>query len=314
MRISVLIPTYQRPDDLRRCLAALALQTYLPDEVIVVVRNTDSSTHAMLATTDASVLALRIVDVEVPGGVQALNAGLAHVSGDIVAITDDDAAPHPDWIERITNVFAARIDVGGVGGRDRMHVQDVLQAGSEPLVGKVPLIGKHIGNHHLGFGPARQVDVLKGVNSAYRLQAIKPIGFDERLRGSGAQVHWEISLCLAVKRAGWKLIYDPQIVVDHYLAKRHDEDQRSGFNALAMRNAAYNETLIRLEYLSTFGKFAFMLWAITIGTRVAPGIVQWLRFLPPDAGLATDKLTTTLRGRLEAWNDLAALRSVRNVS
>ncbi len=277
----------------------------MPDEVIVVVRDTDSITRDMLNATDLSALALRIVGVDIAGGVQALNAGLVHVNGDIVAITDDDAAPHPDWIERILAAFAARVDVGGVGGRDRMHVQNVLQEGSERQVGKVPLVGKHIGNHHLGFGSARQVDVLKGVNSAYRLQAIKPIGFDERLRGSGAQVHWEISLCLAVKRAGWKLIYDPQIVVDHYLAKRHDEDQRIGFNALAMRNAAYNEALIRMEYLSTLGKAAFMLWAVIIGTRVAPGIVQWLRFVPHDAALATDKLKATLSGRIDAWNDVS---------
>jgi hypothetical protein len=51
--------------------------------------------------------------------------------------------------------------IGGVGGRDYMHIGGVLQDGRARVVGKVPLFGKHIGNHHLGFGEPREVDMLK---------------------------------------------------------------------------------------------------------------------------------------------------------
>jgi hypothetical protein len=44
-----------------------------------------------------------------------------------------------------------------------------------------------IGNHHLGVGEPREVDVLKGVNMSYRRTAIADIHFDERMRGTGAQ-------------------------------------------------------------------------------------------------------------------------------
>jgi len=33
--------------------------------------------------------------------------------------------------------------------------------------------------------------------------------------------------------AGWKLIYDPRVAVDHYPAQRFDEDQRNKFNQIA---------------------------------------------------------------------------------
>jgi hypothetical protein len=280
------------------------LQIRTPDEVIVIVRDIDAATFALLDEIDATGRGIRTVIVTVPGQVQALNAGLAAVTTDIIAITDDDAAPHPDWTQRIVAHFEARPDLGGVGGRDRMHVGNALQTGQEAVVGKVPRIGKHVGNHHLGFGAPREVDVLKGVNGSYRMVAIKDIGFDTRLRGTGAQVHWEISLGIALRRAGWKLLYDPDIVVDHFLAKRFDEDQRHTFNPLALRNMAYNDTIIRLGQLEPPTQLVFMLWATMIGTRASPGLVQFLRFTPSEGVVASKKFVTTIQGRLDGWRDI----------
>jgi len=245
---------------------------------------------------------LRTIRVDVPGQVQALNAGLALAMGDIIAITDDDAEPHADWVARIVAHFERNPDVAGVGGRDFLHVDNVLQQGQERIVGRVPYVGRHRGNHHLGYGPAREVDVLKGVNGSYRTVALREIGFDTRLRGTGAQVHWEISLCLALKRRGWKLLYDPAVAVNHYLAPRFDEDQRTGFNSLALRNAVFNETFIRIEYLSPVRRVFFMAWGILLGTRASPGFVQWLRFLPSQRGLSGDKFLAALLGRRDAWS------------
>jgi glycosyltransferase involved in cell wall biosynthesis len=303
LRISVLVPTYRRPDDLRRCLAALAEQVSPPDEIIVVARDIDTETHDVLRDDIVTGLPLRTVIVTEPGQVQALNAGLATVKTDIVAITDDDAAPHPDWTRRILAHFASSPSIGGVGGRDFMHVGGVLRDGRARKVGKVPAYGKHVGNHHLGFGSPRDVDMLKGVNGSYRTHAIAPIGFDTRLRGTGAQVHWEMSLGIALRRAGWRLVYDPQVAVDHFLARRFDEDQRDAFNSLAMQNAAYNEALIRLDHASPLERIAFLAWALLVGTRASPGVVQWVRFMPREGSLAGAKLRAAATGRILAWKD-----------
>ncbi|MGF6982009.1 GT2 family glycosyltransferase [Paraburkholderia atlantica] len=48
MKLTVLVPTYRRPADLARCLAALERQSRAPDEVIVVARVDDDATHACL--------------------------------------------------------------------------------------------------------------------------------------------------------------------------------------------------------------------------------------------------------------------------
>lgn len=235
--------------------------------------------------------------VNQPGVVAALNAGLVKVNGDILSITDDDAAPHPDWLATINTHFSVNGSIGGVGGRDWIYQGDKLEDASRPIVGKLQWCGRVIGNHHLGVGAPREVDVLKGVNMSFRTKAIGKLRFDERMRGTGAQVHFEMSFALTLKRAGWKMIYDPSIAVDHYPAQRFDEDQRQNFNDIALINLVHNETLVLLEHLSSPRQVVFLLWSVLVGTRESLGICQWLRLFPNQRELATKKLQASLQGR-----------------
>ena len=303
LAVSVVVPTYRRPDDLRRCLAALAAQTAAPREVLVVVRDGDAaSAQALIAARHAHPrLRLRVVPVREPGQVAALNAGVDAASGEVVAITDDDAAPRPDWVARVVEHFAADPALGGLGGRDWMRIVGLLDRGVAHTVGRLQWVGRVVGRHHLGAGAPREVEVLKGANMSYRRAALAGVRFDARLRGSGAQVHNDLALSLAVGRVGWKLLYDPAVAVDHYPAPRHDEDQRHAFNPAAVRNMVHNETLVLLEHLRGVRRVAYALWAPLVGTREAPGLAQWLRFLPSQRGAAGRKLAASLAGRLDGW-------------
>src|SRR6266702_3200083 len=120
MRLSVLVPTYRRPADLSRCLSALAAQTRVPDEIIIVTHSEDIDTLALLARQQ-EILPLRTVTVDRSGVVAKLNRGLSVCQGDIVAITDDDAAPRPDWLARIEAHFRDDARIGAAGGRDFVH-------------------------------------------------------------------------------------------------------------------------------------------------------------------------------------------------
>lgn len=303
LTISVIIPTYHRPKELERCLEALKKQNRQADEVLVTVRDSDTETWTFLASFDPQPLPLHIikVSVSVPGVVAAMNMGMDAASGDIIAFTDDDAAPHTDWLERMEAHFLSDSNIGGVGGRDWVYHGTQLEKGEREVVGQVQWFGRVIGEHHLGVGEAREVDVLKGVNMSFRRSAIAQMHFDTRMRGTGAQVHFELAFSLALKRAGWKLIYDPKVAVNHYPAQRFDEDQRNRFNDIALLNAVHNETLVLLENLPSTRRTAFVIWATFVGTRDAPGLLQWLRFLPKEGTLAGQKLVASLRGRWQAW-------------
>ncbi len=301
MKITLVVPTYLRPQDLARCLAALKQQTRPVDELLVIVRDTDRETWQFIESFDRGSLPLHTATVREVGVIAAMNIGLDKATGDIVAFTDDDAAPHPDWLEKIEAYYLADEKVGGVGGRDWVYHGTNLEDGSQQVVGKLQWFGRLIGNHHIGTGQGREVDVLKGVNMSFRRQAIANLHFDRRMKGTGAQVHFEVVFSLKLRQKGWKLIYDPQIAVDHFPAQRFDEDQRNAFNEQASINAIHNETLALLEYLSPLRRLVFLTWAIAIGTRESRGLLQWLRFLPKDGGLSNRKLIACYIGRWKGW-------------
>lgn len=300
--ISVLVPTYRRIHDLERCLNALKQQTYPVNEVLVTIRNIDSDTWKFFQTYDVGTLNLKTLSIDTPGVVAAMNAGLQSYSSDIIVSTDDDGEPHKDWLERLVAHFKDP-QVAGVGGRDWQYVgSQIKEPGECEIVGKAQWFGRVIGNHHLGVGPAREVDVLKGVNMGFRRSAIEGIRFDERMRGTGAQAHFELAFTLKLRKQGWKLIYDPLVAVNHYPAQRFDEDGRDQFNALARTNAIHNETLAILDYLDgLFSRGVFLAWSLLVGTREAMGLVQWIRFFPSEGLLAGDKYWASLRGRWQGY-------------
>ncbi|MBD2847130.1 glycosyltransferase family 2 protein [Paenibacillus sp. IB182496] len=297
MRMSVIIPTYKRTADLYRCLEGLRRQRRRPDEVVVVVREGDEETAQLLTGPAAARLPLRTAMVALPGQVAALNRGLEAALGDIVSIVDDDTVPAPDWLARIERHFEADAAVGGVGGRDDVHTARGRVSERRRRVGIVQWHGRVIGNHHLGDGPPREVDVLKGANMSYRRTAVGEHRFDTRLAGTGAQVHNDLDFSYGVKRAGWKLVYDPEVRLDHYPAQRHDSDQRGAFNRAAQFNMAYNEAYIMIKHLGGPRRLAYWWWAQLCGTAAKPGAVWALLLLLRGAPEARLRWQETQRGR-----------------
>ena len=121
IKISVVVPTYHRPKDLERCLEALKKQNRQPDEVFVTIREADSETWELLASFNHQPLPLHLIKMDasvVIGALPAMNLAIDAASGDILVFTDDDSAPHTDWLERIETHFLSDSNIGGVGGRD----------------------------------------------------------------------------------------------------------------------------------------------------------------------------------------------------
>lgn len=235
--LSVVVPSFRRPGELARCLTALGCQELAPDEVVVVHRADDPDTSLAAQQFGEAV---RCVEVSEPGQVAAMRAGAAAAAGQVIAFTDDDAVPHSDWCRRLREAFADP-DVGAVGGRDAVHHGTQLEEGSEPCVGVVNAFGRVIGHHHVGVGPARDVDHLKGVNMAVRRTCLV---FAVELRGIGAQVGNDLAVSLAVRSAGHRVVYDPAIVVDHHPAARFDEDGREARSVRARADAAFNQSYV----------------------------------------------------------------------
>ena len=302
--IAALVPTYRRPDILRKCLEGFAKQTRQADELLVVVRDTDGETRAALDELSRIAPNTRILTVSAPGQVAALNLALSEFRSDILAITDDDAVPRPDWLERIGEHFARDPRLGGLGGRDHTWANGVPDEGKVTVFGKIDWWGRPVGLTHVSSGPPREAEILKGANMSYRGTAIQGLRFDSRLWGAGAEAGNDVAFGLAVKRAGWGLLVDPAVIVDHYPAEKMDYDKRGSFSRQAMIDQGHNQTLILMDHLGSVRRIVFVLWAVLLGMRVHPGILQWVRLELGGDPEAFSKLTATLSGRtagLRTW-------------
>ncbi len=121
--VSVVIPTYRRPALLRRCLEGVLAQR-LPAGAYEVVVVDDGHDDATLDAVDA--LAATLPDGPAlrylrpsrgRGPAVARNAGWRAARGAVVAFTDDDTVPQPDWLSAGSRALAAHPDWSGLCGR-----------------------------------------------------------------------------------------------------------------------------------------------------------------------------------------------------
>jgi hypothetical protein len=118
--VSVVIPTYRRPGLLRRCLEALLRQTCPPAsyEIVVVDDAGCTETRALvaeLATRTGGAPALRYVRAEgTRGPAAARNHGWRAARASVIAFTDDDTVPQPDWLQQgLRAMTPGRVAISG---------------------------------------------------------------------------------------------------------------------------------------------------------------------------------------------------------
>jgi GT2 family glycosyltransferase len=291
-----------------KCLDTLLKQTYPACEIIVGRREGDIESAKVLAQYKKRSGGL-VRDAVVGCNdnlVASMNAALALSTGSLVALTDDDAEFPCDWLERMVTLFSDP-SVGGAGGKD---IQ-VANPGEAATVGLLQWFGRIIGNHHLGIGPVRDVDVLKGVNCCFRGDDLRAIGFDRRLRGIGNVSNWELAVCFAFARRGFRLVFDPSLEIIHHTGPRFDDDtnNRGVFNGASHADSVYNETLLVMEHLSWSRRSAFIAWAMLFGTGATPGLLQLPRVFARQRSLASSlaRFWFTMQGRVAALSCISPL-------
>lgn len=112
--VSVVIPTCNRPEDLRRCLTALQTQaTVRPLEVVVIDNRPGPASPTPAVVREFP--GVRFIEESKPGLSYARNAGFAAATGDIFVAIDDDVTVPGGWLERLVAPFA-RPEVMAVTG------------------------------------------------------------------------------------------------------------------------------------------------------------------------------------------------------
>lgn len=297
LSVSVVIPTLRRPDELSRCLRGLLRQRIAPNEVLVVHRSDDHVTSEVLDRFSSDNLIRSVTTLGV-GQIGAIADGARSAVGEVVALLDDDSVPEANWLERLV-VHYSDPTVGAVGGRDVVYHHGVEEVGEGTRVGLVTWCGRVIGNHHLGVGEPREVQVLKGVNSSFRRSLLRaPMG----LRGSGAQVHNDMAMSLDVWHRGWKVVYDPECIVRHYPAARFGDDARGAPSDAAIQDAAYNRALCVGTFFPS-RRPVFMAVGLLVGDRAVPGLLRAAFARAIGDRVTSARFVPAMRGQISGWRD-----------
>jgi GT2 family glycosyltransferase len=282
---SVLIPSYRRPYRLITCLAALAQQSILPGEVLVVWQGDDRQTMDVAASLSNQVpFRLATLHSPSPGIVPAENLALEAATGDIIYLIDDDAIPPTGWLERFLRYYADPT-VGAVGGPADNHHPDHTRferKGFEP-VGRITWYGKTHGHMHDQLvewrgRPASEVDHLVGYN-----MTLRRLAFDRF--EAGLRPYWqmfELEACLQVRARGYRILFDFGNVVDHFPTNTAFTGGRHGDLEIKIYNACYNHAFILSRHTRGLQRLARLGYCLMIGTVGSPGLlaslVAWRRY------------------------------------
>jgi len=97
--VSIIVPTYNEADDIRRTLDALVSQTYAAKEIIVVDDSTDGTPRIVAEYVPRGVRLVR--PAQRRGRCEARNLGIREARGDVIVLLNADVFPPPDFLARI---------------------------------------------------------------------------------------------------------------------------------------------------------------------------------------------------------------------
>lgn len=119
MLFSVIVPIYNRPDELRELLDSLVQQTRLPDEVLVVEDGSTNRSDGVVAQFEGR-LPVRYFYKPNSGQGFARNYGFERATGDYFVIFDSDAVIPPHYFETV-EAYLQNDPLDAYGGPDAAH-------------------------------------------------------------------------------------------------------------------------------------------------------------------------------------------------
>jgi cellulose synthase/poly-beta-1,6-N-acetylglucosamine synthase-like glycosyltransferase len=208
-KTSVIVPVYNGEADLPELINCLQAQTYPGDRVeyLLVDNGSSDRTASVIQTAIQETASLGITlrylqENKIQSSYAARNTGIRAAKSEILAFTDADCRPQPDWLESLILPFADSA-VGVVVG-------EIVA-----LPGK-SLLEKHADRHNVlsqqhtlehPFCPYGQT-----ANLAIRRQVLEQVGLFRPYLNTGG----DADMCWRIQRgSNWTLHFAPTAVVRH---------------------------------------------------------------------------------------------------
>jgi glycosyltransferase involved in cell wall biosynthesis len=212
MDVSLIIATRDRCEKLARCLQSVRQISFeRPWELIVVDNGSRDGTAAIVREfTNIAPIPARYVFEPKPGLGNAHNAGVRIARAQILAFTDDDCYPAPDFLSSLWSAFRDP-SVGYIGGRILLYdPADFKGTVTHPKPVTFPP------NSFIAAG-----SFFGGANMAFRQEVLTEIGGFDPLFGPGALFNCEdYDAAGRASAIGWKGQYRPEVVVWHHHGRK----------------------------------------------------------------------------------------------
>ena len=211
--VSVIVPIYNGEADLPDLLACLQTQTYPATQVeyLLIDNGSRDRTAELLRTAaetakDAGITLRPLSETQIQSSYAARNTGIRAATGEILAFTDADCRPRPDWLELLMRPFAdphGGLHVGLVAG-------EIVALPGTTLLEQHAELGETLSQKHTlahSFLPYGQT-----ANLAVRRAILKKVGLFRPYLTTGG----DADLCWRIQQAGeWQIQFAEQAIVQH---------------------------------------------------------------------------------------------------
>jgi cellulose synthase/poly-beta-1,6-N-acetylglucosamine synthase-like glycosyltransferase len=204
--ISIIIPTYRRPEPLAACFQSIACLDYPRDrfEVIVVDDGSPAPPETLVADVSEQ-FDVKLLTQAHAGPATARNTGAAQARGAILAFTDDDCKPAVDWLQKLAARFAT-VPACVVGGRTHNAIPgNLFSSTSQMLLDYLyayyntdPLNARFFASNNMAFSSDHFYEI-GGFDTTFPLAA----GEDREI-------------CSRWRQHDYPMIYAPEVLVWHY--------------------------------------------------------------------------------------------------
>jgi GT2 family glycosyltransferase len=277
-RIAVVIPTRQRPADIRRCLASLTAVRYPAWEVSVVDQSPDDQTATITRAMLGQVPGLAYHHLPQSGVSRARNAGAGHTRGPLIVFLDDDCTVPPDWLERVAAAFRRHPAAALLFG-------DVIAVAHDWRTEFVPVI--HHGREWLASGRWALLH-WRGLGACMAVR--RPLfeelgGFDVEFGpGSGRfEMAEEAELMARAVRRGAAVLRTPAVSVLHYgvrgyadgALRRNVRASLRGRGAADLKLVMSGEPIALLVVLAHLWELVRDVKPLNLLTKKGPSLLSW---------------------------------------
>lgn len=252
-RISVVVCSFNGSKTIRDCLDGATRLNYPDYEIIVVDDGSWDGTASI-----AEEYGVRVIRTSNQGLSSARNTGLRAATGEIIAYTDDDARPDPNWLMYMAASFCNSPHVG-MGGPNIAPDGDGFIA---LCVANAPGGPSHVLLSDL------EAEHIPGCNMAFRKAELEAIGgFDPQFRQAGD----DVDVCWRLQANGGKLGFSPGAMVWHH--------RRNRLSAYWKQQIGYGraEALLEKKWPEKYNSLGHLRWTGRLygrGLLLALGVKQ----------------------------------------